>query len=740
MTAVSGQLYPKSDNANAGAPFSPNDNAGNGWTVNPGYSIVDDPKGSPDDSAGNYGYETAVFSVTTHMSAEWDLTAPPSGVTITDLTITARLNASSLNANTHTLTNIKAFVRPGGVGTRDKKTLGSGSLVSGTGASPTGWTVMVTVPWTVNPNTGIAWTIPDLQSLVIGIQWDDIDSGGSSIPLGYVSQVYVDWTGTTIAQTTERFRAMGSAVLRMLRKPFEPTTVITDAEFADISPGDPFVVDHQLGPAAGAAQAIALTPAIGWGKQKWSRRDHICFGNTLHPELLEVDVEGWDARAFRARLWAVFKHDLGYSDEAQGMVWLDSGGGRTFTRPAQAGYVLKQSQDILYAQVPADFPKWDTEGLRIEDGGDTNRILNSSFSQGSGTTFTNWTWSGAGTIVEDLVNFLFDAAGLRRACRLTQGANTTGFMTAAATAATSDAYIRIRAIGRMLAAASAGLGIPQVRVSRSSDGKYWNDTTGTWDVATTNNVIAPGTVGGFDWASKLIPTSGSNTYTALLGFFGTNGLGTGASVVLQEFEITTGTQAQMVAIRSPLVTTTAAVTRVADSLLAQNNAAARWWDASTRGGTVFVRLKTLWAHSDSADGDYRWMLFMGTIGLKTEFMGYRRVNSGLGEWVFRRRFDGSTVYDAVVQVSGAQFPTYLSEKKVAFRWIGPDQELGLPAYTLTMFAEGISGSTLGVAQDIATNTDVLFSAITFGLHDNIIAEVESVDFCLTDDEIAARLG
>jgi hypothetical protein len=93
----------------------------------------------------------------------------------------------------------------------------------------------------------------------------------------------------------------------------------------------------------------------------------------------------------------------------------------------------------------------------------------------------------------------------------------------------------------------------------------------------------------------------------------------------------------MAAIRSPLVTTTTAVTRVNDQFLAQNNGAARWWDPKNRGGTSLMPIRTLWAYADLPASDVRPLLYIGAIATRFEFFGY---SQGTGRFIFQR-YDGA---------------------------------------------------------------------------------------------------
>jgi hypothetical protein len=85
----------------------------------------------------------------------------------------------------------------------------------------------------------------------------------------------------------------------------------------------------------------------------------------------------------------------------------------------------------------------------------------------------------------------------------------------------------------------------------------------------------------------------------------------------------------------------------------------------------------------------------------------------------------------------------MSEWKLAIRWIGPDAELGLAANTLTIFGDGtLHGvSAASAPQTIDVNTNGALAGIgSLNCQDVIIKEIEALDFCLTDEEIAARLA
>jgi len=713
MAAIEFYLYPDGDFS-----FSPNAQGSGTWSNQPTYSKVDDPQASPNDS--DYGDEAPISSVVT-WAAEWNLTPPQSAVTITSIELFARVWAPSNNSTTHDLTNVKGITNPGGGSTRY---LGSGQTIVGTtGAQGPNPQLYSLGTRSTNPATSTSWTIPDLQALVCGIQWDDQDFGSSS-PRGIISQFFVKVLATTTAASIEAERAIGTHFLREFRVPTGIVEVVNlPPQFADADLLDDVAVSHFGGPA----------PWGKWGEETWSRRDCILLSKAVNPATYQVTWRALDARPYRCSLWFSPYHDLGYTEEGRGVPYIDLGGGRTISRNQKA-YVLKSADDTLYAEVPVDKEKWDPLGWRVEGGSDVNRLLNSSFSQGSGSTFTNWTPTagGTGSIAEDTTNYLFDASGLRRAAVLSQGSSGTEVV-AQTTGSTADAYVRARAIGNQLATASSGSGVVFFRIQRSSDSKYWNDGAGTWDVTTISNVLSNNVVGKFDWISKLIPTSGTNTYTCTVGFLVS---GNGGQVVLQEVELRTGTQVQMNAVRSPLVTTSATVTRTVDTLTVRNDSSVRWWDP-TVGGTIILRLKTLWDHNDLADGAVKAVLGQTTTGSRTEKLFYLRTNSGTGEWIYQR-FDGSSAYFARVVVNPR--PTYLSDWKLAFRWVGPDNEFNLGVNNLSIFANGNKATGSSVAQTIGGTVDALVGMDGTNVGDVVIQSLESTGFCLSDEEILRRLG
>lgn len=723
------RMYPDGD-----VSFSPNDNGSGSWGGGqPNFSKVDDQWDAPNDA--DYGAEGPISSAIT-WSAEWTLTPPGSGVTINKITLKARLWATSQNNVPHDLTTVKGFVKIGG--TRYKSSALAGGVPGTTGAqgpNPQTYTLYVL---TTNPATSLAWTIPDLQDLIAGLEFVDQDFG-SNTPIGWLSQFYVEVEAVTISASVERLRVGQSAYLRQFRVPVRISNAEVEPEFADLEPGDSFLIDHDLGP---AVQAAAPGPGgslgVGWGKKTWQRGDHILLVQTIRPETLGVGLEGFYARGFRYRLYAAPRTDLGYTDEGNGIPWGDCGGGRTLTRN-QLAYVRKQLLDTLHAEVAIHKEKWSPDGLLVEGGGDTNRLLNSSFSQGSGSSFTNWTPAagGSGTIAEDLANYLFDAAGLRRACSLSQGAS--GFENVAqTTGSTSDAYVRARIIGNMLAAASSGFGQVFYRIQRSSDSRYWNDFTAAWEVTTTSNVVANAVVGPFEWLSKLIPTSGSNTYTVTVGFLLT---GTGGVAVIQQVELRTGTQAQMAAMRSPLVTTSAAVTRTADDLVLQNNATTRIWSPD-RGTALFSLLSNV-DHADLADGESKFVCTTSRGGgaSSAETVSYKRTDAANGAWEFARN-NGSSTVTASLAVSGSSLLTRGSIYAVGVRWTGTDLELDLAANTISVVVGALRADAGNNSQTYNTNENVLlgknYAATAFG--DFAYRFLEILDFCLTDEEIRARLG
>lgn len=718
-------MYPNEDGAAAGT---------GGWNTHPTWSYVDDPNEAPDDADAG---ESQPVSSLLQWRASWGMTPPAAGVVITKVELYARIWAVSQNSTSHDLTNLKGFVDIDGT-----EYLTAGQTVTGTtGAQGPNPQTYLLGDFTTNPDTSTAWTIPELQALVAGVEFEDQDFG-SNTPRTYLSQFYARVEATTIAQSIEGRRAEGTHYLLTLGRMHGVMEVQAPPVFVDVEPGTVIAVTDRLGP----------TPdGTGWGKRSWERRECLVLENEWVPGARRCRLVLFDLRFFKTSLWWQPLTDLAYTEEGQGIPYLDSGGGWTLVRNQKA-YVRKQTADQLYAEVPLDFPKYTADGLQVGGGGDVTETLNNAFTSTSpGPVFANWTEvdTGTGDIVDDTADYVFDAAGLRRSARVTTGASAgSSAYLEQAHSITGPTYARVAILFKH----DIGTAPPQWQLQRASDSFYWNDTAETWQASGVNNDMSLTSSGHLDGDySRIIPlAAGADTYTLRVGYAAAAGASN--QFHLYFAALVRGARADVDGFRTLAVTTTTAVTRIRDDVQLANAAPVRWWDP-TRGGQIELRILTLFEHAAMADATYKVFLFLVT-GVASNYwdaLVYLRVSSTSGLFRYIRNV-GGTQYATDVAVAGAALPILFREYKLAVRWTGPEEELDLAAYSVSVFVgpdyttdppgEGTWSTAQAAAQSMAAASYVHlgYEPTAGATGDFVLRRIRARMLCLTDEETQRELG
>ncbi len=706
-------MYP-----NAEVDFGPN-----GWTVDPLAARVDEAYNAPDDS--DWG-ESDPVGTPLYWRVVWGMTPPAAAVVITGLRLYVRIWAVSQNSTPHDLTDVKGCTSVGGT-----LYYTAGQTVNGTTGfqGPNPQTYLLG-SFTVNPGTGLAWTIPELQAGLFGVEYTDQDFG-SNTPQTLISQFYVEVDAETIAQSIAARRAEGSHYLLTLGRLNGVFEVMTTPGFVDLEPGTVVSVIDKLGPTAAGT---------GWGRKSWQRREALVLENEWSPLARKCRLVLFDLRFFRTSLWWQPKVDLPYTEEGQGIPYLDSGGGWTITR-ASVAYVHKQVADALYAQVPVGFAKWTADGLQVDGGGDVTVSLNNSFSQGAGDAFTAWTagTSGTGSITQDTADYVFDAPGLRRSAIAATGA-TVGSLAylEQAHAVTGPAWGRVAILFRH----QGGGQVPHWQLQRAADAYYWDDDGLAWTATPTDNAVSLAKSGRLDgeYSHLIAFAAGADTYTLRVGYVSAGAVGPNQTH-LYFAAIIQGTQAQVDGLRSLEVTTTAAVTRTRDDLQIANAAPVRWWDP-TRGGQIELRILALFEHAAMGDGETKPLLFCpGNNPDDFDYVSYVRVSASEGRWRYQRQVGGADYFADVVLSSS--MPSLFQEWKLAARWTGPDEELGQAEGSLSMCANGEwSGWNAGELADMGPDSTVYvgwnpLGAVPGGF---ILQAIRARKLCLTDDETVRELG
>ncbi len=374
------------------------------------YTDVDDPWDGHDGWATKYGLLAANNGVTYRQAfASFGLTAPQTGLSINWIRVHAWFALGRAGGAWVAEPIVICGVRPASSATyydSSQRTIvdtGGRATASGSYAVTTlptynfntqlwglGSTGFAHVYWQFDGNpVGGAWTVPDLQSLLISI-WADHAKGspgvGTDLPptdLGayagvYLTSFYVEVNANQAAAGIEEKRLAASAYLRLFRNGVEPVSLRAPLQAAKVDTGSIISMAHPQAPSP---------DGVGWGVRPWERHYGLVLGKSVDAGGKAVTLEVLDLYRFICGLWFPAITDLPYTEEGQGIPYLDAGGGRTCTRSTKA-YVKVQEKDVLYVEVPLNKEKWSPHGLLIE-GPLTAVVLNDSFSQGSGNVFTS---------------------------------------------------------------------------------------------------------------------------------------------------------------------------------------------------------------------------------------------------------------------------------------------------------------------------------------------------------------
>lgn len=425
---------------------------------------------------------------------------------------------------------------------------------------------------------------------------------------------------------TDSVRRSASILLRLLRRPVRYVEVDLPPSYGNVQPGDTIWCDHELLP------EIDQTTNGLW------RYVPLYVIETSDPiGTAKITIKSLDLREYYCSAWSPLRTDVGMGPDLPGIAMIDRAGGWITTRDQLAygerpGGATELDQTQLFQEVLANSPVVSRFGLQVEGGGDTNHILNSTFSEGSGDTFTNWTktTSGSAVGVSWTLYTLIDAMGFRRSIQLATfnvGENAYVSQTVAGMGG-KRLFVRIHY-------RDGGMIDNTIwRVQRSSDSKWFRDSDSSWQVATTDNTLThSGASFGQFFASNMLDLSGvgATSITVYVGIFNATPaveqISQLNSVELQESQLADAST--FMRYRSPLPTKSAAVTRVKNQTYFVNDTAVAI--TTPLRGFIKISIRPGWAHEDLLDGAVKYVWARDTL---QSALYYQRLSSDRAVWRF----------------------------------------------------------------------------------------------------------
>lgn len=501
----------------------------------------------------------------------------------------------------------------------------------------------------------------------------------------------------------------------------EVELVVPQIKYAAVEPGDTIYSGTGAIPTPGDAADPDGLLRIADVPEYWRERPLYVYevdGSLMPGE--PITLHCLDLRNEYCSLWWPMISELGVDENDSGIAYLDNGGGVTANRN-QVGY--SRRPDGLYIARAASttaaglrYYSYRNLGLHMS-GGAEHTLLNATFSTWGGGAPTSWTRAVAGTATaaQDTTRYLVDASGLQSSIRFTNdGAGANSYVYQASATWTAAHYGRVR-LSFELGSVSAPIQV----LLRRSDGADYNFSTLAWVGGSPGlwaNPLAVGSVMDSDatlaneiieWQSPVFAAGGNYDMTLYVGNM------TGASAVATCY------YAQLVrstAVSVPawqvIPTVGAAITALGDLVTISNATSYRMLMEDR--GTVEIRWRPSFNHSDLADASYKFLFFsyrQGTgVTNERDRLAYYRTDATNGKWVFERAIAGTST-DVEWAVSGSDLLTAGTEYKLAIRWTGSHEELWKAAYTMDLFVDGALVATgVSGAPNAADNNAVVLLA------------------------------
>ena len=580
---------------------------------------------------------------------ELSLFAPiPSILTVTSVKLAARHKNTATSGGTFWIAY--RYMLPG----YSPSTRISGYLTYGAG-----W-LNASETLTLNPFTSAPWTEDELRALKV-----QVEGVCTTYDVGECSSVYLEVPYTEGAPEDRVERA--SRELRLLRRQIRPVEIQTPLWTADVPLLGEVGLAHTDGP----------TPSgPGWARDTWARRRLVVIGREIDFDSLTINARLLDMRDVTVADW-----DTGVSEEppdtGDGVARLSMGGRHvvrgTASTVENAATEAQGTRQV--SSIPIDLEHFDRRGVGVFDAA-TNWQIQSSFKNGSGTTFTGWTAAGVGSngsaINEETADLLFGTTTLTARCPRFVAGNPIHVSDLQLTGTASAVFPANSVVTVSIDHKDFSGAALQYVVQRSADSYYYRASDQTWQAAKTWN---PMTISATAHRHVVLIALGTgfNTLTVIVGI------------------PTTGTAAQQnlcwhvqveegYAPTPRIVTETAIVSRAADQLRMENFHGQRTWPAQ---GSCYLEFTPAFTSTDlpsSGHASERTLLCAYYDASNYDRLFYDAANDAV---LFRRRRAAAN-YDATI----AKATTRDTAVTLAARWTGGAGELSLAPYTLSLWVDG----------------------------------------------------
>ena len=533
----------------------------------------------------------------------------------------------------------------------------------------------------------------------------------SQTPQTYCTYMYLEVTYVPLEREIEAPREVGSRALLEKRDPQHTVEVETNWQGFEAELLDPVAITHPLAPTADGQ---------GWGTKPWQRGDTVLRKQVISMGAGRRSIRSTHdvTRRFQTPYWEAFKLvKSGDPDVADGMPRLDrAGAARQFERNSKAWTVDVGGLVVLRTEAKEKFEK---AGQLIENEA-TNYVRQSSFVNG----VTGWTKvenTGTGLLETTTQNPLFDTGVSTQGVKIT------------ATAATHD--VEAQGVVESLAASL----VHTLSVDIGGDGGFDQFVIGLRNDATGDYLYRDGSWNPTKPSVLNSPIAGAAATELRLHFtFTTQGTASTHTAYIAGVGSSNGTVYRFYHVQvergpyptSRIVTEAAAVSRSADNLRIRNDSSLSSRIVPVDRFTLMMRFTPLWNSSDLTTRRVLWELLHDADNQ----MRLQYTAAGNLEFVFEH--GGVTDF--------ASFPSLALTESVEYELVcrktGTDQELGASAHTLSVFANGVKGSTQDVAGAMtqAASSYLQLGALSDATEqcDGHIGEIFISPFVLTDQEIA----